>query len=100
MTTESMRAEFEALCCKRWHGDRDALTLNPDGEYIVGPIQFAFECYQAGRAAKAQEVPPMGDYEIRKLAKQLKMPSFMWDTQGFLEHLVRFAAAVRGGEHE
>lgn len=43
------RAAFEAWCCKRWAGDRNALTLRDDGEYLNGHVQFAWCAWQAAR---------------------------------------------------
>lgn len=60
MTSERdlMREEFEALCVKRWRGDRDGLLRNPDGTYILGPAQFAWEMFQAGRRAQHSTAEP------------------------------------------
>lgn len=43
------RAAFEAWCCKRWAGDRNALTIRDDGEYLNGHVQFAWCAWQAAR---------------------------------------------------
>lgn len=43
------RAAFEAWCCKRWAGDRGALTIGADDEYINGHVQFAWCAWQAAR---------------------------------------------------
>jgi len=50
------RAAFEAWCCKRWGGDRDALRRRdayPDseryGEYVLGHVEFAWCAWQAAR---------------------------------------------------
>lgn len=43
------RAAFEAWCCQRWAGDRDALTIREDGEYLNGHVQFAWCAWQAAR---------------------------------------------------
>lgn len=43
------RAAFEAWCCKRWAGDRNALTIRDDGEYLNGQVQFAWCAWQAAR---------------------------------------------------
>lgn len=43
------RAAFEAWCCKRWAGDRNALTIRDDGEYMSGHVQFAWCAWQAAR---------------------------------------------------
>jgi hypothetical protein len=43
------REAFEAWCCKRWAGDRNALTIREDGEYLNGHVQFAWCAWQAAR---------------------------------------------------
>lgn len=43
------RAAFEAWCCRRWAGDRGALTIGADDEYINGHVQFAWCAWQAAR---------------------------------------------------
>lgn len=43
------RAAFEAWCCKRWSGDRGALTIRDDGEYLNGNVQFAWCAWRAAR---------------------------------------------------
>lgn len=43
------RAGFEAWCCKRWAGDRGALTIGENDEYINGHVQFAWCAWQAAR---------------------------------------------------
>lgn len=53
------REQFEALLVKRWAGDRDGLTRREGGEYFLGPVQFAWEAWQAARAQPAQAVPEM-----------------------------------------
>ena len=40
------REAFEAWCCKRWAGDRNALTISDDGEYMNGHVQFAWCAWQ------------------------------------------------------
>lgn len=53
MTPE--RAAFEAWCCKRWGGDRDALRRRDMagserlGEYVSGHVQFAWDAWRAAR---------------------------------------------------
>lgn len=65
MTSERdlMREEFEALCVKRWRGDRDGLLRNPDGTYILGPAQFAWEMFQAARRAQHSTAEPVAEVE-------------------------------------
>lgn len=43
------RAAFEAWCRRRWAGDRNALTIREDGEYVNGHVQFAWCAWQAAR---------------------------------------------------
>lgn len=49
------RAAFEAWCCKRWGGDREALHIRDMagserlGEYVNGHVQFAWDAWQAAR---------------------------------------------------
>lgn len=45
------REEFEAWCIQRWRGDRDALTLKPDGRYFEGNVNFAYDAWLAARRA-------------------------------------------------
>lgn len=54
MSTDS-REEFEAWCRRRWAGDRNALTVREDGEYLNGHVQFAWAAWQAALATKAAE---------------------------------------------
>lgn len=55
---EAARAGFEAFCLKRWAGDRDAFTRNPDGTYWLGNVEFAWCAYRA--ALVAQPLPVQG----------------------------------------
>jgi hypothetical protein len=50
------RAAFEAWCCKRWAGDRNALTIRDDGEYLNGHVQFAWAAWQASRTAELERI--------------------------------------------
>lgn len=49
------RAAFEAWCCKRWAGDRNALYIRDMpgserlGEYVNGHVQFAWDAWRAAR---------------------------------------------------
>ena len=47
------RSAFEAWCCKRWAGDRNALTIRDDGEYLNGHVQFAWCAWQSARPKRA-----------------------------------------------
>lgn len=50
------RTEFEAWCCNRWSGDRNALGRNDDdhprypGEYTISHVEFAWQAWRASRA--------------------------------------------------
>ena len=49
------REAFEAWCCKRWAGDREALRIRDMagserlGEYVNSHVQFAWEAWQSAR---------------------------------------------------
>ncbi len=52
------RAMFEAWCCKRWAGDREALHQKYEddrytGEYVNGHVQFAWSAWQARASTPA-----------------------------------------------
>lgn len=44
-----MRERFEEWCIARWAGRHDLLVVRADGEYVVGPVQFAWAAFQANQ---------------------------------------------------
>lgn len=69
------RAAFEAWCCKRWAGDRNALTTREDGEYIIGHVQFAWCAWQAAmpkRAAIGRLINLAADCAMRRPLRALE----------------------------
>lgn len=90
--TDHNRKVFEDACCQRWAGDRGALTIRADGEYVNGSVQFAWIAFQWGinHAAKllaeevewrrkelayvaneAKRIPVLGLREMREAAHDL-----------------------------
>ena len=67
------RADFEAWCCRRWAGDRNALGRYADdhpkhpGEYTMGNVEFAWQARQAAGAwINTSERKPRGGQLIVK----------------------------------
>lgn len=83
------RTAFEEWCCKRWGGDRDALRIRDMagsellGEYVSGPVQFAWEAWQASRAAERER--------CAKLAEEYAT----WGGSNFHAWFTKLAAAIR-----
>lgn len=65
------RKAFEAMCVKRWRGDRDALTRNAAGEYITGPVEFAWQSWwaRATHPAPVVSAPAQGVAKAAELTK-------------------------------
>ena len=57
--SDALRRAFESWCCKRWAGDRGALTRRQDGEYINGHVEFAWCAWvQSARVAALAAAAP------------------------------------------
>lgn len=93
LNTAMEREAFEAACVKRWRGDRGGLQRDGKDEYHLGPVQFAWELWQARALVKSQPLTPD---QIQKALAKAAWP--------FAVHLtpdvqVHFARAIEAGHN-
>jgi len=86
---EPDRAAFEAWCVKRWAGDRGALTIRGDGEYLNGHVKFAFEAWQAAAKAERERCAKVCDAYI----DPNDGPSSAVDTRMVADDIAKFIRA-------
>lgn len=58
---KKVREDFEAWLTKRWSGDRDGLTQNADGKYMLGPVQLAWDAVNAATQHSASRIAELED---------------------------------------
>jgi hypothetical protein len=103
MNIEQLRAEFEA-----WANGRCELHLvNPAGRYSSATTQFAWEAYQAGRAAlQSQDRGAVIEegFRWRSINPPYKIWNYVWDRapdswelrEAEIQNVVVYARRVEG----